>query len=121
MKSARELSRLSAFLGKSAVGSFTVKVLGAGAAFGLQVVIARIIGVHQYGVYVYSITILTVLLLLATHGWDTATLRYVAAYRANAQWGLLRGLIALSRGMPLYVAVAVGVVVTVTIGRAESN
>jgi len=44
-----------AILARGALGTFIVKVAGAGLLFGLHVMLARLLGVEQYGIYVYEI------------------------------------------------------------------
>jgi O-antigen/teichoic acid export membrane protein len=92
-----------AVLLRGATGSFAVMVLGAAAAFGVQIFLARLLGAAQYGVYVYVLTWINILALAGKLGLETSLMRFVAAYAANGQWGLLRGLL---RRSVLYVVSA---------------
>jgi len=84
-------------LARGAGGSFSVKVLGAAIAFALQILLARLLGASQYGVYIYALTWILVLSVICQLGMNTSLLRFVAAYNAKNEWGLLRGI--LSRSM----------------------
>lgn len=75
------------------LSTFAINILGTAIAFGLQVLLARIMGVAQYGAYNYILSWLLVLVLLATAGFDSSLLRFVAAYRAKNERGVLKGLL----------------------------
>jgi O-antigen/teichoic acid export membrane protein len=54
---------------------------------------ARILGVGEYGKYIYALSWVGILVLFAKHGMDTALVRYVAGYRARGEWALMRGIL----------------------------
>ncbi len=83
---------VGAILARGAGTSLMVKIVGTGVAFSVQVLLARFMGAEEYGVYIYVLTWLNILASLATMGWDTALLRYVAAYNAKSEWGAFRGI-----------------------------
>lgn len=83
----------SAIVARGAIGSFVVKILGAAIAFGLHILLARLLGVSQYGIYVYAITWLNILAILCLLGFHTSLVRFIAAYKAQEKWGLLRGIV----------------------------
>lgn len=83
--------RDGAALGLGAVGVLTTRVFGILLALAAQVVVARSLGVSGLGEYVYAMTSALIVSQLALLGLPNATMRYVAAYRATTQWGLLRG------------------------------
>jgi O-antigen/teichoic acid export membrane protein len=82
-----------AVLARGALGVFIVKITGAGVLFGLHVLLARLLGVSQYGIYVYAITWISILAILCLLGFHTSMVRFIAEYKAKQQWGLLRGII----------------------------
>lgn len=62
------------------------------AAFGLHFLLTNIFpSAERYGTYVYVIAWVRVLLLFAKFGHDRAALKFVAAYRGQERWALLRG------------------------------
>jgi len=70
-----------------------LRLAGAGLAFGLQVLLARLLGHAPYGTYVLAFTSIATASLILKFGFDTATLRFAPGYRANDEWELLRGLL----------------------------
>ena len=74
------------------VGLLT-KALTAGVGFSCQVLLARMMGVTEFGLLVYAFTWANVLAVLPKCGLDVALVRYVAEYRAKQEWGKLSGII----------------------------
>jgi O-antigen/teichoic acid export membrane protein len=84
---------VGAILARGAAGALVMEVAGAGLTFGLHVVLARVMGVENYGVYAYALTWTMLLAILGRLGFNTSLLRFVAAYEGQAEWGLLRGVV----------------------------
>lgn len=82
---------LGAQLARGSGGWLIVTAIGTVVVFVVNVVLARTMGVSHYGTYIYSLTWITVLSHLAQMGMTTSLLRFVAAYKAKADWGLLKG------------------------------
>lgn len=84
----------SAVLARSAMGVFAVNVAGTALNMLLQIWLARLLGVVEFGIYVYVLSWLGVMVLIGLMGLDSASLRYVAAYRGTGAsgsfWGFLR-------------------------------
>jgi O-antigen/teichoic acid export membrane protein len=55
---------LGAILVRGASGTLVVKVLGAVLMFGLQILLARLLGGEQFGIYVYVLTWVNALVLV---------------------------------------------------------
>jgi len=68
-----------------------VKVAGAGMGFGLQVFLARILGVTIYGDYVYALTWILLLVPIVTLGMNQAAILFIANYLVEKSWGSIRG------------------------------
>ena len=88
-------------------GSLLLRLVGAGLAFGLNMLVARLAGAEQYGIYSYVLAWLGLLALVATAGMDVATVKYVAAYLATGAWTRLRGLLFWSRRLVLTLALLI--------------
>lgn len=78
---------------RGAATTLTLRVAGAGLAFGLQVLLARLLGYEQYGEYILAFTVMVTLATILKLGFDTTTLRFVPVYRSRGDWVLLRGLL----------------------------
>jgi O-antigen/teichoic acid export membrane protein len=68
-----------------------IQVLGIGLSYGLQVLLARLMGSQAYGVYAYVTTLALLLSTFTVLGFPTAALRFVSEYTMKEQWGHLRG------------------------------
>ena len=84
--------------------SLLARVAGAGAAFGLHALLARLAGVEQYGTFSYVLAWLGIAVMASCLGVDLSVVRFVATYRARADWRRLRGLRAWSGGVPIIAA-----------------
>jgi O-antigen/teichoic acid export membrane protein len=73
-------------------GIFVVQMLAALTAFGLHVLLARLLGPEQFGFYNYVFAWGLVLIPFARMGLDFVVVRYGAKYITQQQWGKLRGL-----------------------------
>jgi O-antigen/teichoic acid export membrane protein len=112
---------IGAFLARGASGSLFVKILGASMAFGTNVLLARLMGTAQYGIYVYALAWVNVLALLCQFGMNTTLLRYVSSYNAKGEWGLLRGLITRSVQYVFSISMLIGVLSVITIFFLEKT
>ena len=102
-----------AILTRGAIGVFIIRIAGAGILFSLHVLLARLLGVSQYGIYVYVITWLNILAILCLLGFHTSLVRFIAEYKAKQQWSLLRGILRRSTQTVLAFSILVGVIVAV--------
>jgi O-antigen/teichoic acid export membrane protein len=78
-------------LARGATANFTIKVLGTAIALCVQIVLAQLLGVKSFGNYIYVLTWVGVLVTLVKLGFDTASVRFIAAYNARQEWGMLHG------------------------------
>lgn len=86
-----EGGELQSVLSRGASSAFLLKVVGAGLAFGVQVLLARLMGVTDYGIYVYAYTWAKMLVLVGRMGADKGLIRFMPEYRSHEQWGRFRG------------------------------
>lgn len=56
-----------------------------------NLLVARLLGASQLGVYFLALTIANVVGVCAIGGFDLALVRYLARHRAEGNWGLFRG------------------------------
>lgn len=107
---------------RGGIGGFSVKIGGAAAGFVTQVILARLLGVKQYGVYVYVLAWFGVFLLSAKLGWEMALVRFVASYSATGArrelHGLLRRAAQLVAAMGVALGALAGLVIWVLSGGA---
>lgn len=91
---------------RGAGGAFVVKVLATAIGLVLQIFLTRTLGKVVFGDYNYVLSWINLLVLLSVLGLDMATVRFVAAYRGQAAWGLLRGFLRRSAQLGLLLSVA---------------
>jgi O-antigen/teichoic acid export membrane protein len=87
--------------------AFAIYIVGAAVTAGSQLLIARIVGAETYGVYAYVIAWTTVLAYFSALGFDTALLRFIAAYQTTEAWNLARGVIQYAERRALVVSILV--------------
>ena len=76
--------------------------------FVTTLVLSRMLGARGYGTYVYALALPTLLALAAQLGYGHLLVRNVAAYSADHQWGLLRGIIHRSQRLMLTASLLFG-------------
>lgn len=105
--------------------AFMVNVTGTAIAFGLQVLLTRMLGLEGFGHYIYALTWINLCVLVAKFGLDTAALRYIPEYKAQAQWGLLKGFLHSSGQAALatsfFIAGVIAIVVTLLGERIDAS
>lgn len=82
---------IGATLVRRAGSSMVITAIGTLLVLILQVILARLMGAAQFGIFVYVNTFLNLLVLPAMLGWNVALLRFLPIYSATEQWGLFRG------------------------------
>lgn len=70
-----------------------LQILSAASGYWLQVMLARWLGVKEYGAYDYACSIGIFLAFLAGLGLPTTVLRFISEYKAQQDWARLRGMI----------------------------
>ncbi|RMG42548.1 MAG: hypothetical protein D6719_06210 [Candidatus Dadabacteria bacterium] len=97
-------------LRRGAGAALILNVVGLILTFLMQVVLARAMGAEQYGIYVYVLSWLSIYVLFATAGFDSAVLRYIPEFVATKNWSFLRGLIHRSMGFVLMFSMVVCII-----------
>lgn len=83
---------VGAILVRGASGTAVVQVIGLPLTFLVQLVIARQLGVTQYGYYAFALGLIMLLAVLCRLGLPMGITRFAAAYRVQSSGGALRGL-----------------------------
>lgn len=86
---------------KGAVFAMGIRVAGAAVALACQVLLARWMGVFEYGVFAYVWVWVTLLGFIAGLGLPDAVMKLYAQFRTAADWERIRGLLIASRAMAL--------------------
>lgn len=75
---------------------FSFKAGGAGLALLSSLIIARLIGAEEYGIYAYALSWITLLSIPAKLGTDHLIVREVAIFGSMDAWGRVRGILSWS-------------------------
>ncbi len=78
---------------RGSLGGFVINILGVLVGFLLHLYLARTMGVHEFGSYMYAISWISILVIFAGLGVEASAFRFVAAYTAVKDYSRLRGLI----------------------------
>jgi O-antigen/teichoic acid export membrane protein len=84
-----------------------VQVLGAGLAYGLQVLLARLLGASDFGIYTYVFVWVTFVSLLAGLGFPAASVRFLPVYRVKEDWSRIHGFVGATSKITLLTAIAI--------------
>lgn len=84
-------------LARDTVGVMAIQGLSMALGFVLSVVLARLLGVREFGLYSLAMSVLGLLVVPATFGFPQLLVREIAAYRVKGEWGLIWGLLRFAR------------------------
>lgn len=95
-------------LAKGSLHAFLIQGCGAALLLLAEAVVARLLGISQFGTYAFASAWVFVLSVIATLGFNHALLRFVPTYVAHADWGGLRGIMRRANLWVLATAIAMG-------------
>lgn len=78
---------------RGATGSFVLKIVQTALTLLAAVVLARVLGVEDFGIYAFCLSIIQILTLLSTLGGEQLLVREVAVYKSKGEYHFLRGLL----------------------------
>ena len=84
-----------------------VQVVGAGLAYGLQVLLARLLGASDFGIYTYVFVWVTFVSLVAGLGFPAASIRFLPVYRIKEDWPRIHGFVSSTSKITLLSAIAI--------------
>lgn len=86
---------------------FVVQSIGAGCTYGVQVLLARLLGAAPYGVYAYVLVWVGFASLVAGLGFPAASLRFLPVYRVKEDWPRFHGFVRATAKLTLTTAIAI--------------
>ncbi|MBP2443514.1 O-antigen/teichoic acid export membrane protein [Rhizobium leguminosarum] len=92
---------------RMALTAFTIRILSAALAFVSQIVLARLMGEYEYGIFVFVWVLVVVFGDLSCLGFHTAIIRFLPQYRAAGAFEEIRGLTGTARIFALLSGTAV--------------
>lgn len=91
--------------------SFVIKILSLVIGFALQVLLARVLKVEEFGMYMYVLAWVNILTLVGKFGLDQAAKKFLPVYQANNDQNKLAGFILYSFKKVLYISLMLGFVI----------
>lgn len=88
----RDLAASLHLLRRGASGAFLVSVAGTGVSFLANLVIARLTGRADYGIYALMVSWVSLLAVVAQAGQDISIVRFMPGYIHGGTWGEVQGL-----------------------------
>ena len=114
MSKQQEAKKLRSHLIKGASGSLILRITSTALGLLLAVALARVLGVENFGIYAFCMSLAQILTVPATLGGQQLLVREVAAYHTKGEYNLLLGLISRFRQASflasILLALAVGVI-----------
>ena len=93
--------------------SLVVRVFSMGGGLLMQLVLARLLGLTEFGLYTYAWASMLTLLIIGKMGFEFSSIRFVADYHTQQEWGLLRGFMLQARwlvlGMTVFAALGAAI------------
>lgn len=89
-------NKLKSKLLSSFTGLFFLSVINTLLIFGLSILLARSLGAENYGIYVFIISVISLLGLPAKAGLPLLIIRETAKYKLNKKWSCFNGLLTLA-------------------------
>eukprot|EP00903_Cladosiphon_okamuranus_P002515 g2513.t1 len=89
-----------------AVSTFAIRIAGAALAYLSQIVLARLLGAHDYGIYSVAWTFVIVLGVMACGGFSSSASRFIPQYRQGGDEDALRGFLRTSGQVAFFIGAA---------------
>lgn len=96
--------------GRMAVATFAVRIAGAALAYLSQIVLARLMGAHDYGIYSVAWTFVIVLGVMACGGFSSSANRFIPQYRQAGDLDGLRGFLRSSGQVAFFIGSGAAIV-----------
>lgn len=100
-------SNVYSIIARGAAAALTIQILNVGINYIFNVLLARWMGVNDYGVFQFAYTICFVLALIAGFGVSGAVLRFIPEYTVKEDWSHLRGILQTSWIQTLIISVII--------------
>ncbi|MES1155058.1 MAG: oligosaccharide flippase family protein, partial [Pseudorhodoplanes sp.] len=104
---------------RAAGTAFIIRVLSAALAYGTQILLARWMGSHEFGIFVYVWTWVMLIGGLADLGLASAAQRFIPQYAESGALGKLRGYLAGSRWLAFGIATATAILCALCVYSAR--
>ena len=80
-------------ISRAASGSLGIKIVSTGLSFLTSVTLARLLGVSEYGLYIYAISWKGLVGFIAIFGFDRLLIKEISVFQSKQSWNEMRGLL----------------------------
>ncbi len=87
----------------------------------MQLILARILGVNEFGLYTFVWATMSTLLIVGKMGFEFSSIRFVADYRVQQNWDLLTGFVRRSRWLVLALTIGEAAVAALILNALHSS
>ncbi len=92
---------------KGSVGGLALKLSSTGLNFLSAILMARLLGPTEYGIYSYAMAIIFFMSIPTSLGLPSLVVRYIASYHAKSEWGYIRGLLLTSNKVVIFSSIII--------------
>jgi len=96
-----------------ATSAFIIKLIGAALNFATQIVLARLLGVQEYGFFAYATSWMIILSIPAQLGLSESLIRFIPEYEATNQPGHIKGILRFANRASFLAAMLITVMFTI--------
>ncbi len=96
---------------KGASQSFAVRILATALGFSVSILVARLLGVEGAGVYFFALSVVAIATSFGKLGFDFTSVRFIAAFASNNDWGAIRGIYSFVNNAALIGSLTVGIII----------
>lgn len=109
---------------KRVMGSLGLRIILLGINFTTAIVLARMLGPEEYGVYIFALTVMAIIGMPGQAGMPLLAVRETAFYQVDRNWSLLRGFLIRQRQFILLwsaLAIVTGIAVLQTLPASSDS
>ncbi|MDH3378723.1 MAG: polysaccharide biosynthesis C-terminal domain-containing protein [Gammaproteobacteria bacterium] len=100
---------------RGSLATLIINGISALSVFGLQLLLARLLGHDNYSDYAYAFTALTLLSVFGVVGMDVAAQRFISSYQSLSEWALLKGFLKRSIQLTIFASVIAALSLTAAV------
>lgn len=103
----KKQNNLKSRLIEGAIGTFGLRITYTGLTFIISILLARILGASEFGVYNYVLTWASLLAIPGTFGLSDLLVREIAIYKNQSSWDLMKGMLLWSDRLVFVISVGI--------------
>lgn len=112
---------LKSNLMRGGLASIAIKIFGLGFSLLTAVVLARVLGPEQYGIYSYVLAIVSILAIPAMFGLPSLIVRETAKAEVKQEWGKMRGLWFWANSLTASLSIIIALITAVVLWLNRDN